>query len=100
MCDPVTATIAAVGGIGGSLLGARQQKKALAAQKRAQEQNLAAQAKLQGDAAKAEANARRTPNYGALFAQNAEKRGVASTLLTGAGGVGTGTLARATLLGG
>lgn len=99
MCDPVTATIAAVGGIGGSLLGARQQKKALRQQEAAQRANLAAQAKLQGDAAKAEANARRTPNYGALFAQNAEKRGVASTLLTGAGGAGTGTLARATLLG-
>lgn len=100
MCDPVSATIAAVGTIGGSLIGASQQKKALAAQNRAQQANLAAQAKLQGDAAKAEANARRTPNYGALFAQNAEKRGVASTLLTGAGGAGTGALARATLLGG
>lgn len=100
MCDPVTATIAAVGGIGSSLLGANQQRKAQRAQDAAQRANLAAQAKLQGDAAKSEANARRTPNYGALFAQNAEKRGVASTLLTGPGGAGAGALGRATLLGG
>lgn len=102
MCDPVTAAI----GIGGSLLGgamgAAQQKKQLRAQEAAQRANIAAQSKLQGDAAKAEANARRTPNYGALFAANAEKRGVASTLLTGSAGVPGSSLAlgKATLLGG
>lgn len=97
MCGNPVELLSPVGAIFGA---ARRQRKALRQQEEAQRANLAAQAKLQGDAAKAEANARRTPNYGALFAQNAEKRGVASTLLTGAGGAGTGTLARATLLGG
>lgn len=97
MCGNPVELLSPIGAVFGA---ASRQKKALRQQEEAQRANLAAQAKLQGDAAKAEANARRTPNYGALFAQNAEKRGVASTLLTGAGGAGTGTLARATLLGG
>ena len=102
MCDPVTATISAIGAIGGGLIQNRQQKKALRAQEQAQQANLAAQSKLQADAAKAEGNTRRTPNYGAMFAKNAERRGVSATMLTGAGGVAGSSLALGgnTLLGG
>lgn len=96
MCGNPIELLSPVGAVFGAV---SRQRKALRQQEATQKANLAAQAKLQGDAAKAEANARRTPNYGALFAQNAEKRGVASTVLTGAGGAGTGTLARSTLLG-
>ena len=66
MCDPVSATIAAVGGLA-SGVSYTQQRKAARAQERAQAQNLAAQEKLAADAAKAEANKRRTPNYNALY---------------------------------
>ena len=102
MCDPVTATIAVGGSLLGGAMGLSQQKKALRAQEAAQRANIAAQTKLQGDASKAEANARRTPNYGALFAANSERRGVASTLLTGSGGVTSSALSlgKTTLLGG
>lgn len=102
MCDPVTATIAVVGSAAGAVAARSQQKKALRAQEQAQQANLRAQAKLQADAAKAEANARRTPNYGALFARNAERRGVSATMLTGASGVSGSSLALGgnTLLGG
>ena len=102
MCDPVTAAIAVGGSLLGGAMGMSQQQKALRAQKQAQQANIAAQTKLQGDASKAEANARRTPNYGAMFAANSERRGVASTLLTGSGGVGNSSLSlgKNTLLGG
>ena len=100
MCDPVSATIAAVGGLAMGT-SAIQQRSAQRAQNRAQAQNLAAQEKLTADAAKAEANKRRTPNYNALYDKNSIAAGVGSTVLTGAGGVNNGlSLGKNTLLGG
>ena len=100
MCDPVSATIAAVGALGAGA-SYSQQRKAARAQERAQAQNLAAQEKLAADAAKAEANKRRTPNYAALYDKNSIAAGVGSTVLTGAGGVNNGlSLGRSSLLGG
>lgn len=100
MCDPVSATIAAVGGLS-TLASGVAQRKAQRQQDRAQAQNLAAQEKLTADAAKAEANKRRTPNYNALYDKNSIAAGVGSTVLTGAGGVNNGlSLGRNSLLGG
>jgi type II secretory pathway pseudopilin PulG len=100
MCNPVAATIAVVGGLA-SGVSYTQQRKAARAQERAQAQNLAAQEKLAADAAKAEANKRRTPNYAALYDKNSIAAGVGSTVLTGAGGVSNGlSLGKNTLLGG
>lgn len=100
MCDPVSATIAVVGGLA-SGVSYTQQRKAQKAQDRAQAQNLAAQEKLAADAAKAEANKRRTPNYNALYDANTIAAGVGSTVLTGAGGVDNGlSLGKNSLLGG
>lgn len=97
MCDPLSA-IAGGGLLGGALLGQRQQKKALREQNAAQAANLAAQQRTQANAAKAEANRTRTPNFDAIFARQTIAPG--STLLTGAGGVSNGlTLARNSLLG-
>lgn len=97
MCDPISA-IAGGGLLGGALLGQSQQKKALRAQERAQQQALAASQKTQADAQKAEANARRTPNFNAIFDRSSVAPG--ATVLTGAGGVSNGlTLARNSLLG-
>ena len=101
MCDPVTAAISAGTALVGGVAQRSQQRRALRAQEQARQANLAAQSRLQADAAKAEANARRTPNYGAMFARNAERRGVSATMLTGAGGVtGSTALGGNTLLGG
>lgn len=102
MCDPVTALVSAGTALVGGAMQRSQQRRAQRAQDQAQQANLRAQAKLQADAAKAEANARRTPNYGALFARNAERRGVSATMLTGASGVSGSSLALGgnTLLGG
>ena len=100
MCDPVSAAIAVVGGWSSGVSYTRQ-RKAQRQQERAQAQNLAAQEKLAADAAKAEANKRRTPNYNALYDRNTIAAGVGSTALTGAGGVNNGlSLGKNTLLGG
>ena len=100
MCDPVSATSAAVGGLA-SGVSYTPQRKAARAQERAQAQNLAAQEKLTADAAKADANKRRTPTSNALYDKNSIAAGVGSTVLTGAGGVNNGlSLSRNSLLGG
>lgn len=97
MCDPLSATIGG-GLLGGALLGQSQQKKALKAQERAQAAALALQQSTQANAAKAEANARRMPNFNAIYAKQTMNPG--STVLTGAGGVANGlTLSKNSLLG-
>lgn len=101
MCDPVSATIMAVGSLGGALVAGSQQKKALRAQQAAERENIAAQEKTRANAQKAEANRTRTPNFNAMFDRNTIASGVSSTMLTGAGGVSNGlSLARNSLLGG
>jgi hypothetical protein len=116
MCDPVTASLAALGtfatsaaGVGtavaaGGLLAGKSaldQRKAMKDQKAAQRANIAAQERTAANAAKAEANRTRTPNFNAIFDKNTIASGVGSTVLTGAGGVTNGlSLARNSLLGG
>ena len=100
MCDPVSATIAAVSAVAGGV-GYSQQRKAQKAQNRAQAENLLAQQKTLADGQKAEANARRQPNFSAIFDKNTIASGVGSTMLTGAGGVTNGlSLGKNSLLGG
>lgn len=102
MCDPVTAAVTLATGVSGAAMQRRAQNKALRAQERAQAENIAAQERLNANRRKAEANARRTPNYGALFDANRQRRGGAATMLTGAQGVSGSSLslAKNTLLGG
>lgn len=100
MCNPVSATIAAVGGLS-TAIGASRQRSAMRRQERAQQEALARQEQTAANARKAEENTRRRPNYGALFDRNTIAGGVSSTVLTGAGGVTNGlSIGRNSLLGG
>lgn len=100
MCDPVSATLAVIGGAS-TAISAGQQRSAARRQARAQQEALARQETTAANARKAEENARRKPNYGALFDRNTIASGVSSTVLTGAGGVTNGlSIGRNSLLGG
>lgn len=113
MCDPVTASLAALGtfatsaaGVGtalvagGALAGKSMldQRNAAKKQSRVQQQSLMAQQAAAANAQKAEANARRMPNFNSIYAKQTMNPG--STVLTGAGGVSNGlSLSRNSLLG-
>ena len=113
MCDPVTASLAALGtfatsaaGVGtaivagGALAGKSMldQRNAQKKQAKVQQQSLMAQQATAANAQKAEANARRMPNFNSIYAKQTMNPG--STVLTGAGGVSNGlSLSRNSLLG-
>ena len=115
MCDPVTASLAALGtfatsaaGVGtalvagGALAGKSMldQRNAAKKQSRVQQQSLMAQQAAAANAQKAEANARRMPNFNSIYNRNTVSAGVGSTVLTGAGGVANGlSLSKNSLLG-
>lgn len=98
MCGNPLEVLSPVGALFGA---ANRQRKALRQQEAAQAAALAAQQKTLADGQKAEANARRQPNFNAIFDRNTIAAGVGSTMLTGAGGVTNGlSLGKASLLGG
>lgn len=98
MCGNPLEVLSPVGAIFGA---ASRQRKAQRQQDAAQAAALAAQQKTLADGQKAEANARRQPNFNAIFDRNSLSSGVSATMLTGAGGVTNGlSLGKNSLLGG